>query len=126
MSIVMLFMQRKAIAQGLMDKLKDSVDIHLIYVADYAIAKETIVSYDAQAVLIEATESGHYNIDYCLNLCQKIRKNTPECKLLLMCSDQDEYCIQGVVAAKGNGLIDDFVFYDASIDYLASKILAIS
>ena len=42
-----------------------------------------------------------------------------------MCSEQDEKSIKEVVAAKWARQIDDFVFYDVTIDYLASKIISI-
>lgn len=42
-----------------------------------------------------------------------------------MCPEQDEKSIKQVVDAKGKKQIDDFVFYDVTTDYLASKLLSI-
>ena len=125
MTNVLLIMHRKAIAQGLMAKLKDSKDISLIYESDYSRAMIGIADCNAKAALIEAAESGPYGMDYCLALCKKLREQTPYCKLLLMCSEQDEGNVKQVVGAKGHKLIDDFVFYDVTIDYLASKLISI-
>lgn len=125
MPTIMLIMHRKAIVQGLMNRLRDNPDIRLIYEPDYDNANAAIRGHDANVVLIEVTESGYYDITYCLRLCRSLRKNIPRCKLLLMCSEQDEYSVKLVVDAKGKDLIDDFVFYDVTIDYLASKLISI-
>ncbi|NLB51407.1 MAG: hypothetical protein GX808_00500 [Syntrophomonadaceae bacterium] len=122
---IMLVMHRKAIAQGLMAKLQKNADIKLIYEPNYDKAQINIDSNNAKVALIEASESGPYNMGYCLILCNEIRKNTPDCKLLLMCSEQDEKSVKLVIEAKGKKKIDDFVFYDVTIDYLASKLMSI-
>lgn len=125
MSNIVLIMQRKVIAEGLMIKLRDSPDASLIYEPDYENANLTINNYHAKAALIEAAESGLYDMDYCLYLCKRLRSEIPECKLLLMCTEQDEKSVRKVVKAKGKKEIDDFVFYDVTIDYLASKLTSI-
>jgi len=121
---VVLIMHRKAIAQGLMAQLQDNKDINLVYEPDYSNAKNSLRSHHAKAALIEVTESGPYDMDYCLALCKELRVQTPECKLLLMCPEQDEQSVRKVVDAKSDNLIDDFVFYDVTIDYLASKLIS--
>ena len=112
------------IAQGLMNSLKDSPDIRLIYEPYYHKASNVSRDYNADAVLIEATESGPYDMDYCLKLCKELRRDNPKCKLLIMCPEQDEKSVKLVVSAKGKKEIDDFVFYDVTIDYLASKLIS--
>ena len=125
MQKVMLFMQRKAIAEALMHTLKEYPDLRLIYEPDYQNARTTIDGHNAKVALIEITESGTCDVDYCLTLCKKLRKQTPECELLLMCPEQDEKSVKQVIDAKGKKLIDDFVFYDVSMDYLASKLISL-
>ena len=125
MAKVVLIMHRKAIAQGLMARLQDNKDINLVYEPDYRNAKNSLHNHNAKAALIEAAESGPYDMDYCLALCKELRMQTPECKLLLMCPEQDEQSVRKVVDAKSDNLIDDFVFYDVTIDYLASKLISI-
>jgi hypothetical protein len=118
-------MHRKAIVQGLMDRLRDSPDVRLIDELDYQNANKAIRRYGAKGALIEAAESGQYGMIYCLTLCKQLRKQTPECKLLLMCPEQDEQSVKLVVDAKWEKQIDDFVFYDVTLDYLASKLISI-
>jgi DNA-binding NarL/FixJ family response regulator len=125
MAKVVLIMYRKAIAQGVMARLQDKEDINLVYEPDYSNAKNSLHNHNAKAALIEVTESGPYDMDYCLALCKELRMQVPGCKLLLMCPEQDEKSIRKVVDAKCDNLIDDFVFYDVTIDYLASKLISI-
>ena len=125
MPIILLIMQRRAIVQGLIDRLRDSPDVLLIYEPDYQNATIAIRNNNAKCALIEAAESGTYNMAYCLALCKRLRILIPECKLLLMCPEQDEQSVKLVIDAKGEKKIDDFVFYDVTIDYLASKLISI-
>lgn len=114
-------MHRKVIMQGLMNKFQDCPDIRLIYESNDHHASDLISCKDTKVILIEAAESGYYDTTYCLTLCQQIRKRNPKCKLLMMCPEQDEESVKQVIDVKGKGLIDDFVFYDVTIDYLHLK-----
>lgn len=125
MPIILLVMQRKAIVQNLMDRMRNNPEVHLVYESDYQNAGLAILRFNAKGALIEATESGPYDMVYCLALCKQLRKQAPGCKLLLMCPEQDEQSVKLVIDAKGEKHIDDFVFYDVTIDYLASKLLSI-
>ncbi|NMA49551.1 MAG: hypothetical protein GX947_07260 [Tissierellia bacterium] len=125
MPVIILIMKRKPIAQGLINSLEYNSEVHLIYEPYYHKTNLAIRNHKAKAALIEVTETGPYDIGYCLALCKELRKNTPECKLVLMCSEEDEKTINLVVDAKGKKEIDDFVFFDVTIDYLASKLISI-
>ena len=124
MQTIALIMRRKAVAQGLMQTLQEQPDFHVCFEPDYAGADVAIRSHGAKAALIEVAESGEYNVEHCLALCTWLRKETPSCKLILMCSEQDKCCISEVVAAKKDGRIDEFVFYDTSVEYLATKLMS--
>lgn len=119
---ILLIMHRKPIAEALMCKLTDSPDINLIYEDNYHKASMTIHKYIAKVCLIEVWETGKYDTEYCLALAKEIRRKNPDCKLIIMCSERDEDSISLVVKAKRENKIDDFVFYDVTIDYLASKL----
>jgi len=121
---IILMMHRKAIMQGLINRLQGSPDIHLIYEPNYDNASVAISTYNAKVALIEAAESGSYDMHYCLILCKELRRHMPKCKLLLMCPEQDETSVKQVVDAKWKKQIDDFVFYDVTIDYLVSKLIS--
>jgi len=118
-------MWRKPIAQGLMRKLGDDQTLQLIFEPDYDIADTIIRSSGAHLALIEVAESGDNDTSRCLALCVRLRRETPECKLLLMCPEKDRFSVAHAVNAKRDRLIDDFVFYDSSADYLASKLMSL-
>jgi hypothetical protein len=118
-------MRRKPVAQGLMEKFREKQEVELIFEPDYAHADVAIRSHDAFAALIEVDETGEYDVAYCLALCTLLRKETPQCKLLVMCPEQNKDSIDQVVKAKQKGCIDDFVFYDSTIPYLTSKFLSL-
>lgn len=119
---VLLIVQRMAIVQGLMNKLPNNSNIQLIHEAKFSNVVAAASLHDAKVILIEVAESGPYDVDYCLKLCQEIRSLMPKCKLILMCSEQNEESVKQVIDAKWQGKIDDFVFYDVTMDYLASKL----
>ena len=123
MQTIVLIMLRQAVAQGLFHKLNDISNIRAVYANDYEKAEDTINNNAADVVLIEVAEMGEYDVPYCLALCAKLRAN--DCKLLLLCPEQDEASISAVVEAKQNELIEDFMFYDASLDYLVSKLISV-
>lgn len=119
---IALLMQRMPIAQGLIKKL-ERPDIRLFYESDYTKADTLVHKNDADIALIEIAETGRYDAEYCLSLCSRLHERNQSCKLLMMCPEQDESSIAAAIRGKQEGIIVDFVFYDASVNYLASKLL---
>lgn len=119
---VALIMKRKVLAQSLMRLTREEKGIQMYFQPDYADADVVIRGCGASCALVEVAESGEYDVAYCLALCAWLKKETPACKLLLLCPENDEECISEVVAAKRAGKIDDFIFYDTSLEYLISKL----
>lgn len=122
---VLLIGERRAISQGLENKLSSQSDIRLLVESDYLSAIAAVRSNNIKVVLIEVAESGPYDTSYCLNLCRDLRAEVPNCKLLIMCSEHDEDSVGQVVEAKSKRRIDDFVFFDVTMDYLASKLISL-
>ena len=56
-----------------------------------------------------------------LLFCEKLNEKLPNCHILLLVSQDDEVNRKMATKAKKKKLIDDFVFYDASLKYLISK-----
>ncbi len=123
MRTIVLVMLRTPVAQGIINKLNFNPNIRLLHESDYSNAHNTIRENNADIALIEIAETGEFNANYCLALCKGIRDLN--CKLLLLCPEQDETSVAIAVDAKQKELIEDFVFYDASTDYLSSKLMAI-
>jgi len=123
MSAIVLIMWRRAIAQSLLTKLNTYPLMQLCYESDYSQADACVRNNNAKVALIEAAETGSHDVYKCLDICAALRKESENCKLILMCPDQDEEAVAQTVNAKQEGWIDDFVFYETSLEYLSSKIL---
>ena len=120
-----LVMKRASLAQGLMKKLIADHELQLFYEPDYANADLAIRGHLADAALLEIAESGECDADYCLDLCGWLREVTPTCRLLIMCPETNSQAVQKVIRAKREHLIDDFVFYDVSMDYIVTNLRAL-
>lgn len=57
-----------------------------------------------------------------LSFCEELHKNLPNCHLLLLVSQDDRASRKMASEAKRKKIVDDFVFYDASLKYLLSKL----
>ena len=123
MSAIVLIMWRRAIAESLLTKLNTGTVVRLCYEPDYSQAGKCVKENNAKVALIEAAETGALDVSRCLEICALLRKEAENCKLILMCPDQDEEAVAQTVRAMQDGRIDDFVFYEASFEYLSSKIL---
>ncbi len=123
MQTIVLVMSRTAVAEGISAMLKQEHDIDPYHEQEYRRAAAVIQTKHAHSALIEVTEGGGHDAAYCLNLCDSIKKAAPDCKLLLMCPEQDKNGIRQAVSAKQAGRINNFVFYDASLRYLSSLLL---
>jgi len=118
-------MWRRAIAESLLNKLDTGPVLRFCYEPDYDQADICIMKNNAKVALIEAAETGVHDVSRCLEICAALREEKNDCKLILMCPDKDEEAVSQAVNAKQNGRIDDFVFYEASFEYLSSKILTL-
>ena len=123
MPAIVLIMWRKAIAESLMTKLNTGTEISIFYESDYTQADICVKKNNAKVAFIEAAETGVYDVMHCLDICAKLREETDDCRFILMCPEQEEEAVAQTVSAKQNGHIDDFVFYEASFDYLSSKLM---
>ena len=61
-------------------------------------------------------------MDFCLALCTWLREVTPDCRLMLMCPETQQDTVNRAIVARKQKLIDDFVFYDVSLDYLTASL----
>ena len=119
---VLLIMRRASLAQGLMAKARDDPGLRLCYEPDYDHVDAAIGSHQAAGALLEVSEDGRQDMGYCLSLCARLRETAPRCRLMLMCPEGQAETIHRAVDAKRRGEIDDFVFYDVSLDYLSASL----
>lgn len=78
---------------------------------------------DAQVLGIGvAIVDGNQEIGTALQLCGQLRTSVPRCRILFIVGQQSRADMEIAVAAKKAGRIDDFLFYDSSLDYLIAKL----
>ncbi len=61
-----------------------------------------------------------------LLLCEELRHVLPECLVFLLTPQSDKALCDLAIEGRKRRLIDDFVFYDSSLDYLLVKLRAMS
>ncbi|MDR0490013.1 MAG: hypothetical protein LBH28_02035 [Oscillospiraceae bacterium] len=124
MQTVLLLMQRKPVAQSLMRKMHGTAGIGMIHEIDYAKAVTCILPNTVGVALVEISESGRPDVDCCLALCARLRSMAPGCKLLLMCPEHDRAAVMAIITARLDGSVDDFLFCNATIDFIEAKIMS--
>jgi len=76
------------------------------------------------AAVIDITDNASKHFEDILRFCGELRKILPGCHILLLVSQEDsEDCKMAAEAVKTKKA-DDYVFYDASLDYLLAKLAA--
>ena len=123
MLTIVLAMLRQPVAQGLIINLRKTSGVQVFYESDYTKAADAAVVYSADIAFIEVAETGEYDADYCLDICCRLRGDAPGCRLMLLCPEMDEPSVSAAIEAQRSGRVDDFLFYDASTDFLLSKLL---
>ncbi|MGI6169436.1 MAG: hypothetical protein ACOYI4_07000 [Christensenellales bacterium] len=59
-----------------------------------------------------------------LTICKKLRQTVPDCRLLLLVSQDNKKGRKMAIDAIKSGVAHDFVFYDMSLEYLFAKLAA--
>ena len=97
---------------------KAQADFELLAMLNYKQA-----ALDAEVLAIDvAVVDGNHEIGTALQLCGRLRSAAPSCKILFMISQTGRADSEIAVAAKRVGRIDDFLFYDSSLEYLIAKL----
>lgn len=120
---ILLIMRRKILSDALIAQARSEGRFELAADQNYATAVVTAISYAPQVVVVEVPESGCWRSpEKCLSLCDAIRKELPGCKQVLLSSEDDAGSCWAAIKAKRENRIDDFLYYDTSVNYLFSKL----
>ena len=116
-------MYRRILAQSLYDSLqvnKPELVVRLEHQYDQAVNAASRQQPDV--VMVEIRENRVSPGEDPYEICSEIRKALPNCKIMLMCPEGSIRNRRRTIAAMQAGDIDDYVFYDTSIDYFISKL----
>ena len=124
---VLLVMNRKLLSDALIWQSAADSRFALMVARDYATAALTAESCSPDITLVEIPESGTWkSAGKCLAICDVIQKHVPNCKQVILCNEKDADSYNAVIQAKRENRIADFLFYDSSIQYLFSKLDALT
>jgi len=122
---LLLIMYRKLMSDAMVSALSESAEFELFVEHNYANAVGAALTYMPSIALVEIPENRGALVSDYLEICAAIRRAVPRCKLMLMCPENSEESKHAAVDAMSKGAIDDFIYYNVSMDYLLSK-LAVS
>ena len=77
------------------------------------------------AAVIDMTAGYSEELGMVWELFETLRKTLPECKILLLVSQDDMQGRETAIKAVKQKAADDFIFYDSSLDYLFVKLLTL-
>ena len=126
MKSVVLLLHRQPVAQEIKRLLGTDPYVTIHYTPDPTEARERVRADGANVVVMEAPTETDEGIERCLKFCRSLRDSSPAVKLLLICPEQSRDLIREAVRAKKDGQIDDFLFCDSSVEYIAAKLSSLS
>ena len=119
---VLLVLCRKVIAGLMIDTINRRPDMEAFGVYRFSEAGPAACTYSPHIALLEIPERVNQPALETLDACREIKEASPDCKIILLCPERDKESVSACVAAKKQGKIEDFLFYESSVDYLVSKL----
>lgn len=119
---VMLTLNRKPLLNIFTEAIEKRSRMAVFAENEIANLETAVAEHKPDIAMIEVPErSGTPALDT-LTASDHIRIAHPGCKVMLMCSEADKNSVAECIKAKRENRIEDFLFYDASPDYLATKL----
>ena len=126
MKKIALITKNKILAQSLAAAMKAMPDmefeIFMLLNSQQALVDAEIFEIDV--ALIDVLDCYTKEKKTPLSFCEELHKSLPNCHILLLVSQDDLACRGMATEAKKNKIVEDFVFYDASLKYLFAKLSA--
>lgn len=126
MKKVALITTNKILAQSLSVAMRNMEDLEfeffMLLDANQALIDAEIFKIDV--ALIDIMDRGIEEKEALMSFFQEIHKRLPNCHLLLLVSQENSQTREIATEAKKKGIVDDFVFKDASLKYLFAKVSA--
>ena len=119
---VMLVICRKVMAGFFIEHVGKSGNMEAFGVYKFNEAKNMATVRQPTLAVVEIPERHGDTALEALDVCEDIREASPECKIILICPEQDKNSVEACQNAKSQGKIEDYVFYDSSAEYLTSKL----
>ena len=123
--IVILVLCRKVIAKLFIEHITNNTQMEALGVYKFSEVRNIAMVHNPTLALVEIPERHGDSVQEAFDVCGNIKEACPNCKIMLMCPEQDKKSVDACVEAKKKGKIEDYVFYDTSPEYLTSKLKAL-
>ena len=119
---VMLVLCRKVISGLLIEAIQKRIEMAAFGVYEFNKAKNMALVRQPKIALVEIPERHGTPSQDALDVCEEIKEVSPGCKVMLICPENDEGSVKACLDAVKKGKVNDFLFYDSSVDYLIAKL----
>lgn len=125
MKTVLFISSNKVLGQGLSAAIHAKPELDFLWAAQlhYPQAVVGVDIFHADVVILDIVDQE--DMGQSVKICQSIRQERQDIKILLLVRPEQSTVCSQVVETKNAGLIDDFVFYDSSLNYLLAKLEAL-
>ena len=112
----------KVLAQSLADTIKNHPDWGF---EPFLLLNPRQAALDAEVLKIDTAVVDAADSNETKRVCETLRQAVPGCRLLLLVPQDGKTGRKMAIQSIRSKAADDFVFYDASLDYLFAKLAAI-
>ena len=125
MKKVLFISSNKMLGQGMSAAFQSKPEQEFLWAAQlhYSQAIVGVNIFHADVVILDIVD--RKDMGQSVKICKSIRQERQDIKILLLVRPEQSTVCSQVVEAKNVGLIDDFVFYDGSLNYLLAKLEAL-
>lgn len=125
MKTVLFISSNKMLGQGLSTAIQSKLEFDFLWATQlhYSQAIVGVNIFHADVVILDIVDQE--DMGQSVKICQSIRQERQDIKILLLVRPEQSTVCSQVVETKNAGLIDDFVFYDSSLNYLLAKLAAL-
>lgn len=126
MKKIALITTNKILAQSLAAAIKvmSTFEFEFILLLDSRQALLDAEIFEIDVALIDVMDNDTKEKESPISFCEGLHNKLPNCHLLLLVSQDNSVSRNMATEAKRNNIVEDFVFYDASLKYLLAKLAA--
>ena len=119
---VMLLLCRRVIVKLLREHIENSTGFDTITVYKPNEVARMALARKPRLAVVEIPERCGSPALETLDVCRDLKAASPNCKIMLMCPEQDQESVAVCEAAMKDGEVEDYVFFETSPEYLTSKL----
>ncbi len=122
MTVVVLAMRQKILRKPMKEKIEIDTGFEVVSIDDLNLVPEVCSGKKADVALIEVSNKEPSHIDEGIKIKYEILERNCKCKVIFLCDPKNADLGDRVVELKKRGVIDAFIYSDASYDFLVATI----